>query len=39
VLTDDNPRRRLLRLNPVNSAFIWMAGRDLVTVRVDLGRR
>lgn len=36
VLADDNPRRRLLRLNPVNSLFIWIAGTDLLTIRIDL---
>ena len=36
VLADDNPRRRLLHLNPLNSLFVWIAGKDLVTIRVDL---
>lgn len=36
VVDDDNPRRRLLRMNPVNSLFIWIAGKDLATVRADL---
>lgn len=36
ICHDDNPRRRLFRLNPVNSFFIWLAGKDLLTVRVDL---
>lgn len=36
LLPDDNVRRRLLRLNPVNSLFIWIAGRALLTVRIDL---
>jgi deazaflavin-dependent oxidoreductase (nitroreductase family) len=35
---DDNPRMRLLRLNPLNSLFVWIAGTDLLTVRVDLER-
>ena len=33
---DDDPRHRLLRLNPANSLFIWLAGTDLLTIRVDL---
>jgi deazaflavin-dependent oxidoreductase (nitroreductase family) len=36
LLPDDSPRRRLLRLNPANSLFIWIAGVDLLTIRVDL---
>src|SRR5438270_6895947 len=36
VLDDDNPRRRLLRANPLNSAFVWIAGTALLTVRIDL---
>jgi len=36
VLPEDNPRRRLLRLNPLNSLFLWIAGKELLTVRVDL---
>jgi deazaflavin-dependent oxidoreductase (nitroreductase family) len=39
VLPDDNPRWRLLRLNPANSLFIWVAGVDLLTIRVDLEPR
>jgi hypothetical protein len=27
-----------LTSNPVNSLFIWIAGTDLVTIRIDLGR-
>jgi deazaflavin-dependent oxidoreductase (nitroreductase family) len=37
VLADDNPRRRLLTMNPVNSLFIWIADTDLATIRIDLG--
>ena len=33
---EDNPRKRLMRLNPVNGLFVWIGGRDLVTIRVDL---
>jgi deazaflavin-dependent oxidoreductase (nitroreductase family) len=36
ALPDDDARRRLFRLNPVNSLFIWIAGTDLATVRIDL---
>lgn len=38
VVDDDDPVRRLLRLNPVNSGFVWLANRgaDMLTVRVDL---
>jgi deazaflavin-dependent oxidoreductase (nitroreductase family) len=35
---DDNPYRRLLRLNLANSAFIVIAGTDLLTIRIDLER-
>ena len=30
---------RLLRLNPLNSLFVWIAGTDLVTIRIDLHPR
>ena len=36
LLADDDPRRRLLRLNPMNGLFISVSGRDLLTVRIDL---
>jgi deazaflavin-dependent oxidoreductase (nitroreductase family) len=36
LLQDDSARRRLLRLNPMNSLFISVSGRDLLTVRIDL---
>lgn len=36
LLPDDKIGRRLLRINPLNSIFIRIAGRDLLTVRVDL---
>ena len=39
VLDDDDARRRLLRLNPINSAFIWVAGTELLTIRIDLEPR
>lgn len=37
VLDDDDPVRRMLRLNPLNSVFITIAGRDHGTIRIDLG--
>jgi deazaflavin-dependent oxidoreductase (nitroreductase family) len=36
LLPDDKIGRRLLRINPLNSIFIRIAGRNLLTVRVDL---
>lgn len=36
VLVRDNARHRLLTMNPINSAFIWIAGTDLATIRIDL---
>ena len=36
VLVNDNPRQRLLTMNPINSVFIWIAGTDLATIRIDL---
>ncbi len=36
-MPEDHARRRLLRLNPFNSAFVAIAARDPMTVRVDLG--
>lgn len=39
ICPDDDPRRRLLRLNPVNGFFLWLAGTDLLTVRIDLQTR
>lgn len=32
----DDPRTRMFRLNPVNGLFIALAGRDHLTIRVDL---
>jgi deazaflavin-dependent oxidoreductase (nitroreductase family) len=34
LLPKDNPRRRLMTMNPLNSLFIWIAGKDLATIRV-----
>jgi|SRR6266540_251928 len=39
VLDDDDPHRRLLRINPLNSAFLRVAGTDLLTIRIDLEPR
>jgi deazaflavin-dependent oxidoreductase (nitroreductase family) len=36
VLVDDNARHRLMTMNPINSVFIWIAGTDLATIRIDL---
>ena len=36
VLDDDNPRRRLLTMSPLNSLFVGIAGTDLATIRIDL---
>ena len=33
---DDDARKRLMRLNPLNGLFVWVAGRDLLTIRIDL---
>jgi deazaflavin-dependent oxidoreductase (nitroreductase family) len=37
-VSDDNAYRRLVTMNPINSLFIWIAGKDLATIRVDLAR-
>jgi len=39
VCSDDDSRRRLLRLNPLNGVFLWLAGHDLLTIRIDLDTR
>jgi deazaflavin-dependent oxidoreductase (nitroreductase family) len=39
LLPDDDARRRSLLVNPANGLFLWLANRELVTVRVDLDRR
>ena len=39
VLAEDDGRRRLLRLNPVNSLFVAIAAREPLTIRIDLDRR
>ena len=36
VLVHDNARHRLMTMNPINSVFIWIAGTDLATIRIDL---
>ena len=38
-LPDDDVRRRLLRMNPVNSFFVAVAGKDPLTIRIDLEPR
>jgi deazaflavin-dependent oxidoreductase (nitroreductase family) len=37
VLGQDDARHRLRTMNPINSLFIWIAGTDLGTIRIDLG--
>ncbi len=39
LLHDDDARRRLWRLNPLNSLFVAIAARHPLTVRVDLCAR
>jgi deazaflavin-dependent oxidoreductase (nitroreductase family) len=39
VLDGDDPRRRLLRLNPINSLFVWLAATGPLTIRIDLEPR
>jgi deazaflavin-dependent oxidoreductase (nitroreductase family) len=36
IVHEDNARRRLLKLNPINSTFIAVAARDPRTIRIDL---
>lgn len=36
LLHDDDARRRLWRLNPVNSLFVAIAARDPLTIRIEL---
>jgi deazaflavin-dependent oxidoreductase (nitroreductase family) len=36
VLVHDNARRRAFTANPINGVFIWIAGTDPATIRVDL---
>jgi deazaflavin-dependent oxidoreductase (nitroreductase family) len=36
VLVHDDACQRLLTMNPINSLFIWIAGTDLATIRIDL---
>lgn len=39
VLPDDDARRRLLRMNPLNSLFVLIASKRPVTLRIDLSSR
>jgi len=32
----EHAQRRLMTMNPVNSVYIWIAGTDLATIRIDL---
>jgi deazaflavin-dependent oxidoreductase (nitroreductase family) len=36
LLDDDDPKARLRRLPAYNSAMVWLAGTDLLTMRIDL---
>jgi deazaflavin-dependent oxidoreductase (nitroreductase family) len=36
VLVPDDARHRLMTMNPINGVFIWIAGTDLATIRIDL---
>ena len=36
LLPDDDPRRRLLRLNPVNSLFVLIAAKHPLSIRIML---
>lgn len=38
LLPGDNARRRMLRLNPLNGLYLMVAGREHLTIRVDLDR-
>lgn len=35
---DDDPRKRMLRISPINGLFLWVAGGDHLTVRIELDR-
>lgn len=35
---DDDARRQMLRISPINGLFLWVAGADQLTVRIDLDR-
>ena len=36
LVPDDDARRRMFQINPLNGLFIGIAGRDHTTIRVDL---
>lgn len=36
LLPDDDPHRRMVQLNPVNGLYIAIAGRDFLTIQVQL---
>ena len=39
VCPEDDPHRRLWRLNPVNGVFLWLVGSDrMCSVRIDLAQ-
>jgi deazaflavin-dependent oxidoreductase (nitroreductase family) len=33
---EDDARRRMFRISPVNGFFLWLAGGDRLTIRIDL---
>jgi deazaflavin-dependent oxidoreductase (nitroreductase family) len=37
LMPQDDPRRRLRSINPVNAAFTWLLGTNLLTVKIELG--
>lgn len=38
ICPDDDPRRRMLRISPINGLFLWIAGGDHLSVRIELDR-
>ena len=35
---DDDARKRMLRISPINGMFLWVAGGDQLTIRIELDR-
>jgi deazaflavin-dependent oxidoreductase (nitroreductase family) len=35
---DDDARKRMLRISPLNGLFLWVAGGDQLTIRIELSR-
>lgn len=38
ICPDDDPRRRMMRISPVNGLFLWIAGGEHLSVRIELDR-